>query len=302
MPSTEKIRADLQKKLSELFQLDQPDLDFGFYRVMHAKAEEVGNFINNDLLKDVEETFGKIDDAKKAELKAQYENAVKQALDFGAPDPEAAPKVKEAKAAYESYKTGASAEADVYDHLLRFFSRYYETGDFISRRHYARENAGKAAPFAVPYNGEEVKLHWANADQYYVKSTDYFSNYTFDLNQGTSNGLLSNEKREPLRMHFRIVDASEGEHGNIKTAADNKRFFLLYEKEPFAMDENGELVVHFEYRNDPKKTGQDRRNAEAVETLQRKLGKADGVAEYRSSLFALAPTDKNNPQRTVLAK
>lgn len=27
--------------LSELFQLDQPDLDFGIYRIMHAKADEV---------------------------------------------------------------------------------------------------------------------------------------------------------------------------------------------------------------------------------------------------------------------
>lgn len=27
--------------LKELFQLDQPDLDFGFYRVMHAKSAEV---------------------------------------------------------------------------------------------------------------------------------------------------------------------------------------------------------------------------------------------------------------------
>jgi len=308
MPSTEKIRADLQKKLSELFQLDQPDLDFGFYRIMHAKAEEVGNFINTDLLKDVEETFGKIDDAQKTELKSQYENAVQQAKEYGAPNPEEAPKVKEAKAAYESYKSGASAEADVYEHLLRFFSRYYETGDFISRRYYARETTGKAAPFAIPYNGEEVKLHWANADQYYVKSTDYFSNFTFDLSQTNADKwvLPNAEKIEPLRVHFRIISASEGEHSNIKTSADSKRFFLLYEKEPVHFDENGELVINFEYRNDPKKTGQDgtwqdRRNAEAVVTLQRTLENTDNAAEYRTALFALAPTEKN-AQRMVLAK
>lgn len=27
--------------LKELFQLDQPDLDFGIYRIMHAKAGEI---------------------------------------------------------------------------------------------------------------------------------------------------------------------------------------------------------------------------------------------------------------------
>jgi len=28
--------------LRELFQLDQPDLDFGFYRIMHAKRSNQG--------------------------------------------------------------------------------------------------------------------------------------------------------------------------------------------------------------------------------------------------------------------
>ena len=45
MPSAEQLRSRLLKKLSELFQLDQPDLDFGFYRIMHAKAQEVQDFI-----------------------------------------------------------------------------------------------------------------------------------------------------------------------------------------------------------------------------------------------------------------
>ena len=30
-----------------------------------------------------------------------------------------------------------------------------------------------------PYNGEEVYLHWANRDQYYVKSGEHFSTYRF---------------------------------------------------------------------------------------------------------------------------
>jgi hypothetical protein len=31
----------LKTLLKELFQLDQPDLDFGLYRIMHAKSAEV---------------------------------------------------------------------------------------------------------------------------------------------------------------------------------------------------------------------------------------------------------------------
>ena len=51
MLSAEQLRNRLLKKLSELFQLDQPQLGFGFYRIMHAKAQEVRGFIGADLLK-----------------------------------------------------------------------------------------------------------------------------------------------------------------------------------------------------------------------------------------------------------
>ena len=175
MPSAEQLRSRLLKKLSELFQLDQPDLDFGFYRIMHAKAKEVQHFIDADLLSIVAEAFGCVDDARKAELQANYEKAIQTARDYGAPHPEETEAVKKAKAALDALQDTASAEADVYDHLYRFFERYYDDGDFISRRYYARETPGKAAPFAVPYHGEEVKLHWANADQYYVKTAEYFN-------------------------------------------------------------------------------------------------------------------------------
>ncbi len=75
MPSAEQLRSRLLKKLSELFQLDQPDLDFGFYRIMHAKAQEVQDFIGTDLLQIVANAFGTVDEARKSELQAAYEKA-----------------------------------------------------------------------------------------------------------------------------------------------------------------------------------------------------------------------------------
>ncbi len=122
MPSAEQLRSRLLKKLSELFQLDQPDLDFGFYRIMHAKAQEVQDFIGTDLLKIVADAFGEVDEARKAELQAAYEKAIQTAKDFGAPNPEETEPVKKAKAALDAVKDTASAEADVYDHLYRFLS------------------------------------------------------------------------------------------------------------------------------------------------------------------------------------
>lgn len=60
-------------------------------------------------------------------------------------------------------------QAEIFNLLYAFFSRYYDDGDFIPRRFY-----GARASYAVPYNGEEVLFHWANKDQYYVKSGEAF--------------------------------------------------------------------------------------------------------------------------------
>ena len=51
--------------LKELFQLDQPNLDFGLYRIMHAKSAEVSLFLDNDLLQQVKAAFGQYKTADK---------------------------------------------------------------------------------------------------------------------------------------------------------------------------------------------------------------------------------------------
>lgn len=258
MPTTEQLRKKLLNKLKELFQLDQPDLDFGFYRIMHAKAKQIEEFVDRDLLAIIASAFGQVDGARQAEAQAALDKAVLTATDFGAPDPYATEPVKKAKTALDALKEAGSSESDVYDHLYRFFERYYDDGDFISRRYYARETSDKAAPFAIPYNGEEVKLHWANADQYYIKTAEYFTNYTFDLVQAAEIRALDPLSREAvgitgesLKVHFKIVDASEGEHGNIKASDNSKRFFVLFEADPVGLNEAGELEIRFEYKNLP---------------------------------------------------
>ena len=83
--------------------------------------------------------------------------------------------------AADGSRSRAAVEADVYNHLYTFFSRYYQDGDFISKRRYARNER-----YAIPYNGEEVYLHWANRDQYYVKTTEHFYNYDWNAPGGVA--------------------------------------------------------------------------------------------------------------------
>ena len=122
MPSVDQLRNRLLKKLYELFQLDQPDLDFGFYRIMHAKAQEVQEFIEDDLLKIVANEFGEISEGHTAELQVEYEKAIQIAKSYGALKPEETEMVMNAKAKLDAAKDTADSEAGVYDHLYRFLS------------------------------------------------------------------------------------------------------------------------------------------------------------------------------------
>ncbi|MGH8673128.1 MAG: site-specific DNA-methyltransferase, partial [Burkholderiales bacterium] len=120
----EKLRTLLQ----ELFQLDQPDLDFGLYRIMHAKSAEVTQFLDQDLLPQMKQAFGLYKTADKAELERELAKAIEQAQALGA-DPETTQKVKDLRARLKSDAVDIGAlESEVYDHLFSFFRRYYSEG------------------------------------------------------------------------------------------------------------------------------------------------------------------------------
>jgi adenine-specific DNA-methyltransferase len=228
----------LIRLLKELFQLDQPDLDFGLYRIMHARAREISQFLDRDLLPQVQEAFTRYRTADKADLEKELTQVIEQANNLGV-DPEASPKVQELRKKIAEQGVDVTGLAhEVYDHLYKFFRRYYHEGDFLAKRVY------KPGVYAIPYEGEEVKLHWANKDQYYIKTSEYLRDYAFVLKPGA--------KDDPMRVHFRLKDVAEGEHGNIKAGEDQNRVFLLA-KEDFIIEEEGEsgreLVIYFEYRS-----------------------------------------------------
>lgn len=223
----------LKTLLMELFQLDQPDLDFGFYKIMHARAKEVSKFLDEDLLPQVRAAFDLYRPADRAAIETELSRALEQATELGA-DPETLPKVVELRERLASEGVDiAGLEQDVYDHLFRFFRRYYSEGDFLAKRVY------KDDVYAIPYEGEEVALYWANRDQYYIKSSEYLRDYAFRL--------APEDDQDPKRVHFQLADADEGEHGNIAIADDKERSFVLLGAD-YAEVVDGELVLRFEYR------------------------------------------------------
>lgn len=227
--------------LKELFQLNQPDLDFGLYRVMYAKSEEITRFLEEDLLAQVKDAFDHYQSASKTEAERELKEALEEARRHTA-DPENSDLVKAARAKLEAAVDVRELENDVYDHLFSFFRRYYSQGDFHAKRVY------KDGVYAIPYEGEEVMLHWASKDQYYIKTSEYLQKYAFRL--------TPESKENPMRVHFQLTDATEGEHGNVKAVEEKNRMFVLAAAgetgHGFLAEVEGEhgneLIIRFEYR------------------------------------------------------
>ena len=213
---------ELVAKLREIFQIDRPELDFGIYRILNARAGEINDYLQNRLAEKVQQALSAGSAASAQQLQAELQEAEKNAQALGV-SPDAVPKVQELRARLKETAAGSSEhENAVFSHLLAFFSRYYEQGDFISQRRY------KGDTYAIPYSGEEVMLHWANKDQYYTKSGENFSNYSFKLEDGRT-------------VHFRLA-AADTAKDNRKDNDKERRFALVAAKTVTRVDENGDEV------------------------------------------------------------
>jgi len=269
----------LQTLLAELFQLDQADLDFGIYRIMNLRREEITRFLRDELLPQVRTALAGQGDAGRAEIQAELRQVEQSAQALGM-DPNAVPKVQQLRERLAAYGADPAAlEDEVYSHLYDFFRRYYDEGDFISTRRY------KEGVYAIPYEGEEVKLHWANADQYYIKTAENFRDYAFRLSSGR-------------RVHFKLVEA-EADRDNVKAAEGKDRRFMLGaggQGLGIGEVEGDELVIRFEYRADPEKRRQTELNTLAAAAI---LAGAPG--EWVAELGRPMPTEAN-PRRTLLDK
>jgi len=234
----EDYRKRFQELLQQLFQFESADLDFGIYRIMNYKRSVIEKFIEKDLIKAVSAELDTGALVEQSEVAKQLQEVAEQIRDNlgedaidgdGNLDPRnhetpIGKKYLDLQARARGAHARPALDATVFNHLYSFFSRYYDAGDFMSKRRYS-----KREKYAVPYNGEEVYLHWANKDQYYIKTGEYFKDYRFQA----PNGVI---------VHFRLR-AAQVEQDNVK---GDKRFFIPLTKK--ATFEAKEVVILFEYR------------------------------------------------------
>lgn len=269
---------NLQKVLKEIFEMDKADLDFGIYRIMNQKREQVMDFINNKLPKDIKDILEQTQSKDSVDIRAELDKTIKNAQDLGI-DPNNLQKVIELKAQLENTINTNALEQEVFSHLASFFKRYYKAGDFISLRRYKKD------VYAIPYEGEEVKLHWANHDQYYIKTSEYLKNYTFK----TKDGRL---------VHFQLKEAST-EQNNNKSQGDQERRFAIYTEQPIEVI-NGSLYINFTYEPHKKTVKQEDLEGKAFEVIKANITSLDTTEDF-SSILDKAPTQKNE-NRTVIEK
>ena len=233
-------REEFQSLLRSLFEFDRADLDFGIYRVMNLKSK----LIDEKLIKGIDEIveaelsrlIGRARSARKKDLDAAREKITaafgKDALDArgNLRDNKKTPlglEYAEAKARAEAVAATAGAQIEIYNHLLQFFSRYYADGDFVSQK-----RASSRGTYALSHNGEEVRLHWANRGQYYIKNADRFAAY----------GFLAGD----CRARFAVCEARDLPRDDSKES-DKRHYFPLVDRARFC-EEDGFVEIPFDFR------------------------------------------------------
>lgn len=259
--------------MKKVLMLDQADLDFGIYRIMNQKRRDIESYLNNDLKAQVIASV-QANTAGTTVALQQELNQIVATLTAAGINPDDAPKVKELREKITQSGSSEDLENEVYSHLTIFFSRYYNDGDFISQRRYKKD------VYAIPYEGEEVKLHWANADQYYIKTGEYFRNYRFSIDSDKY-------------CEFTLKEVSVEQNNNL-SQSNMERRFALFTDCPIEIDGNT-LHINFTYELYPKATKQKVLIEQAFNTVK------DLLPQEFIGLHALRPTESNR-NRTLLQK
>ena len=225
-PTTEALN-NLREKLRDMFHFAHNDLDFGIFRILKIKRDEVNQFIDEKLPSIVEEALAEVTDTLyDSQLTAVKEYVKKEGgateqgylndvpgnlqllIDFLEykqqdeliPPLQTNPEDLKSKLAFS-----------VYNHVHSFFEGYYRDGDFgYNDRSTASYKVNY--PDEADYNGTDTLFHWKCRDSYYVKTATGFNSVAFEvegkrieyrLEGKASSGISQNNNRDDFK-HYRF--------------------------------------------------------------------------------------------------
>jgi len=186
----------LREKLREMFHFAHNDLNFGIFRILRIKRDEVNQFIDEKLPSIVDEALaevsGELYESQLSEVKVYVtEEGGRKQRELLENIPENCEKLMDFLKAEEQEELISPLETDpdslkahlafrVYNHIHSFFERYYRDGDFgyndRSTAHYKVDY-----PDEADYDGTDTLFHWKCRDSYYVKTATGFNSVAFEI-------------------------------------------------------------------------------------------------------------------------
>ena len=218
---------NLREKLREMFQFSNSDLDFGIFRILKIKRNEINLFIDKKLTSIVEKALSEVTeqlyDSQLREVKEYIEK------EGGTTEKEYLFNISEHQLPLINFLTykkqnhliapletdPAQLEAQlayrVYNHIHNFFESYYRDGDFgYNDRSTAQYKVHY--PDETDYNGTDTLFHWKCRDSYYVKTATGFNSITFEVEdkrieyrlEGKSTSAVAQNSNQEDFKHYRF--------------------------------------------------------------------------------------------------
>lgn len=245
-------REKLIALLEELFEFDKKDRDFGVYRLMNQKRDEVEKFLYNELLQTVEEELKEFKQVDEKELEKEREK-IRKNLGSSAIKPNGdikedykdAPIVKDYLELRKSdEKTPENIKAEIYNSVYKFFNRYYESGDFITRRYRSNREPKYCAPYE---GGTGKKSHWGTKNQYYAKTSENFSRFSFNHKRYKYKFITENTEtlvKEKVDGDYFVMQKTE----NITVDRENKEIIIVFGRHGLTEEELDRADISTETR------------------------------------------------------
>ena len=225
-PTTEAFNT-LREKLRDMFHFAHNDLDFGIFRILKIKCDEVDQFIDEKLPSIVDKVLKKV-------TNTLYENQLTKVKEFVAAEggrrqrewleniAENSQQLIDFLQTEDQEELIAPLETTlddlkayltfrVYNHVHSFFEGYYRDGDF---GYNDRSTASYKVdyPDEADYNGADTLFHWKCRDSYYVKTATGFNSVSFEIEgkrieyrlEGKANSSIAQNNNRDDFKHYRF--------------------------------------------------------------------------------------------------
>lgn len=234
----------------QILKLDQAELDFGLYRILNRRRADIRDYLETELPGILRRAVGGAVEKRAKELETQLAdlttklNAGAQGMGYEAgafvngellpelpegPNTQKYRQLRQEQAYLQAQQSLSGSEMDqLYLHLLTFFGRYYQGGDFlpVPRRGRAR--------YLAPYGGQDTLFHWRSRGSHYVKTSTELRAYAYTPESTGSGG--------PKTVRFELKEA-DTEQNNVKGA---RRYFVPHPGK--ARRDGATLTLPFSYR------------------------------------------------------